>query len=1175
MPAYVPLHIHSEYSLSDSILRIADLGHFAAEQGLEAIALTDRNTLYGALKFYRNMRTLGIKPVLGCDLSVRDSEGAISQLVLLAQTVEGFRHLCELLSFAYTSDQKNGDIATNIDRFTRERCSGILALSGGLEGSVGRAVENGDFALAEARAKYWHTLFPGRFYLQVSRSGKAGEEALLAACARIGETLRLPAVATNLACFAKADDYQVHEVRVCISNGYVMDDSKRPRNYTPAQHLRGVADMAATFADAGILLENTAVVAQRCNVVLDLDHYHLPDFPLPQNFDIKTYLVEEARKGLERRMEGLYPDPDLRAEKQPQYHKRLEDELAVINQMGFPGYFLIVADFIRWAKDNDVPVGPGRGSGAGSLVAFALQITDLDPLAYDLLFERFLNPERVSMPDFDIDFCMEKRDRVIRYVAAKYGGDRVAQIATHGTMAAKAVVRDVGRVLGMPYPVVDRISRMVPGTLGVTLPDALGRSDRAKEKAEFFSADLLERYQQDEETRHLLDIALQLEGLARNVGRHAGGVVIAPSRLTDFSALYCEQAGGALVTQFDKDDIEAAGLVKFDFLGLRTLTVIDWTVANINRRRRREGKAADFRIDRIALDDGATFRLLKSCRTTAVFQLESVGMRNLIKKLQPDTFEDIVALVALFRPGPLQSGMVDDFINRKHGLAAVHYPHPALEPILKTTYGVMVYQEQVMQVAQVLADYSLGEADLLRRAMGKKKVEVMVEQRAVFLRRAVAGGVAEKVATAIFDLIAKFAEYGFNKSHSAAYALLSYQTAWLKTHYPAEFMAAVLTSDMDRTDKVVQHIDECEALGVAIHPPSLNHSDYAFSVDESGGVIFGLGAIKGVGQAAIESITAERDANGAFLSLLDLCRRTDLKTLKRNTLETLICAGAFDAVEANRGGLFEAVPQALKLAAQDHENARNHQADMFGLFGEKNDGQTLRIAAHNAWETGKQLAYEKQALGLFLSDHPVNAVAEELRAICGASLAGLEEKMSTWTVPKSRGKSHSVTLGGLIADVRRVVTKKGQPMAFVVLDDRSGRIEVTVFGEQLERYRDLLCGDRLVVVQVKAEYAFYQQRWRLTAERMFPFDEARYVLARAVKIATTMERFDVQAIADIQVMRLQEGETKAGGVVELSLSSPAAAVAGRLRLDGRYRLDRDSLERLQARFGENSVTLIY
>ena len=1175
MAAYVPLHVHSEYSLSDSILRIEDLGNFAAQQGLEAMALSDRNTLYGAVKFYKKMRALGVKPVLGCDLSVRDGQGRITQLILFAQNAEGFKHLCELLSFAYVSDQRHGEIATNMERFTVAQCGGILALSGGLEGDIGTALGNGDFVLAEARAEYWRKIFPGRFYLQVSRCGQAGEEALMAASAEIAERLHLPAVATNLACFPGADDYQVHEARVCISNGHVMDDPKRPRYYTEKQHLRSVADMQAAFSDAAILVENTAAVAQRCNVVLDLDHYHLPDFPLAQGVDIKKYLIEQAGEGLERRMQALYPDPALRAEKTPLYRARLQDELAVINQMDFPGYFLIVADFIRWAKDNDVPVGPGRGSGAGSLVAFALRITDLDPLAYDLLFERFLNPERISMPDFDIDFCMEKRDRVIRYVAEKYGNDRVAQIATHGTMAAKAVVRDVGRVLGMPYTVVDRISKMVPTALGVTLPDALGRSEKAKEKAEFFSADLLEQYENDEETRYLLDIAMQLEGLARNVGKHAGGVVIAPTRLTDFSALYCEQAGGALVTQFDKDDIEAAGLVKFDFLGLRTLTVIDWAVANINLRRKREGKAGDFRITAIALDDPDTFDLLKSCRTTAVFQLESPGMRNLIKKLQPDSFEDIIALVALFRPGPLQSGMVDDFINRKHGFAAVQYPHPALEPILKTTYGVMVYQEQVMQVAQVLANYSLGEADLLRRAMGKKKAAVMDEQKAVFVERAVTGGVGEKVATDIFDLMAKFAEYGFNKSHSAAYALLSYQTAWLKTHYPAEFMAAVLTSDMDRSDKVVQHIEECREIGVTVHPPSLNHSSYAFGVDESGRVIFGLGAVKGVGQAAIDLISGERDANGAFVCLLDLCRRMDLKTLKRNTLETLICAGAFDDIEANRGGLFHALPQALKLAEQYHENEKNRQGDMFGLFDEGDNGQTLQVDADKAWEIGTQLAYEKQTLGLFLSDHPVNAVARQLRAICGASLAELEETIAAWTVPKRRGEARFVKLGGLIVDVRRIVTKKGQPMAFVTLDDRLGRLEVTLFGEQFERYRERLVIDQLVVVQAKAEYAFYQQNWRLTAEQVFAFDEARYVLAKAVQIETTMDTLDVRTLARFQRTRVAEDNAASGMVIHLSLSSPSAATAGRLRLDGRYRLDREALERMKETFGENNVSLLY
>ena len=935
--------------------------------------------------------------------------------------------------------------------------------------------------------------------------------------------------------------------------------------------------MAQTFHDAPELLENAAEVAKRCNLELTLGKNYLPDFPIPAGQTVGDFLASESHQGLEARLQQLFPEETQRAAHADEYRARLETEIQVINTMGFPGYFLIVADFIQWAKAHDIPVGPGRGSGAGSLVAYALGITDLDPLAYDLLFERFLNPERVSMPDFDVDFCMDKRDQVIAYVAKKYGHDKVSQIATHGTMAAKAVVRDVGRVMGLSYSFCDRISKMIPAKpLGTSLSDALGRSKKSTEEPERVSQSLREQYENDEDTRQLIDTALRLEGLTRNVGKHAGGVVIAPTKLTDFSAIYCETAGSSLSTQFDKDDIEAVGLVKFDFLGLRTLTVIDWALAHVNRRRARQGEVA-LKMADVPLDDAKTFALLKSCQTTAVFQLESSGMKNLIKKLQPDTFEDIIALVALFRPGPLQSGMVDDFIARKHGLADVAYPHPDLEPILRTTYGVMVYQEQVMQVAQVLAKYTLGGADELRRAMGKKKAEEMARHRGIFVSGATANGVTEKVAGDIFDLMAKFAEYGFNKSHSAAYALLSYHTAWLKAHYPAEFMAAVLSSEMEHTDKLVRVIDECFDMGLTIRPPCINRSDFAFTVAD-GEIIYGLGAVKGVGEAAIGRLLEERGKHGAFRSLTHLCERMDIKKLNKKTLETLIYAGAFDTIEANRGGLFAALPQAFKLAEQHHKNQNVQQGDMFGLFGGDAElpKETLTIDPAHAWEKREQLEYEKETLGLFLTDHPINAVRQELTAMCSHTLAEVLENFEKWEKPRRRDEGVEMVIGGLVVDIRIINSKKnGEPMAFVTLDDRSGRIEFGVFGEEVNTYRDLLRLDRVLIVKVRASYAFFRDEWRLSLLELHDLEVARYERLRELRLQACESDFsDANALPELLAL-LQACKDDNGARLMLQLRLDSIAARGELRIPGHYRFAGAEVAQLRERFGAHGVSLHY
>src|SRR5689334_22147141 len=818
--SFVHLRLHTEYSLVDSVVRIDDLVQDVAKKGMPAVAVTDQHNLFAMVKFYKAALGAGVKPLIGVDLFVRETGERVqpTRLTLLCQSSEGYGNITRLVSRAYLEGQQRS--APLIDRrwLDHQNTRGLIALSGGMEGDVGRALGNGKEHDAEQALDRWLQLFGSdRFYIELQRVGRPGEEPYIASAVSLASKRGVPVVATNDARFLKPDDFDSHEARVCIHDGTLLADKGRARKYTQQQYVRTPEEMAELFADVPEALANSVEIARRCSLVLKLGESRLPRYPVPEGHTAETFVRAESERGLTARLAMLnVADPEP-------YKKRLEIELNVIVQMGFSGYFLIVADFIKWARENGVPVGPGRGSGAGSLVAYCLGITDLDPLAHDLLFERFLNPERVSMPDFDVDFCMEGRDRVIRYVADKYGRERVSQIITYGTMAAKAVVRDVGRVLGMTYGFVDRIAKLIPFELGITLDDALTKEPELKRL-----------YDTEDEIKNLIDMARSLEGLTRNAGMHAGGVVIAPSVLTDFAPLYCEEGSTSVVTQFDKDDVEAAGLVKFDFLGLRTLTIIDWAIKTINRIRGQRGLDA-LDTNKIPMADERSYTLLKACKTTAVFQLESRGMKDLIRRLQPDCFEDIVALVALFRPGPLQSGMVDDFIDRKHGRidGPIDYLHPDLKPVLYPTYGVILYQEQVMQIAQVLAGYTLGGADMLRRAMGKKKPEEMAKQRAIFLEGATKRGVDEKQAGNIFDLMEKFAGYGFNKSHSAAYALLTYQTAYLKAHYAAAFMAAVLSADMDHTDKVVTLIRDCrDALGLEVKPPDVNISRYEFTVDD-------------------------------------------------------------------------------------------------------------------------------------------------------------------------------------------------------------------------------------------------------------------------------------------------------------------------------------------------------
>ena len=1065
---FVHLHLHTEYSLVDGLLRIEPLMTAVKASAMKAVAVTDYCNLFAAVKVYRAALASGIKPILGVEIpfSRAGDPQKLFSVVLLCQNEQGYRNLTRLISKAYQEGQRLGQAQLCFE-WLADHAEGLIALSGGCRGDIGQALLQDNLPLAQSYAKEWIALFADRFYLELMRTDREGEALYNQAVLGIADEMLIPIVASNDVRFLKQADFDAHEARVCIHRGDILADDKRVKAYSSAQYLRSPTEMASLFADLPQALANSVEIAKRCTVILSLGEAYLPQFPTPDKQSVETYLTKLAEMGLAARLEQLGPrsvDP---------YHQRLQIELNVINAMGFAGYFLIVADFIQWAKLNDVPVGPGRGSGAGSLVAYALGITELDPLQYDLLFERFLNPERVSMPDFDIDFCMDGRDRVIEYVAEKYGRQAVSQIITFGTMAAKAVVRDVGRVLGHPYGFVDKLAKLVPFELGIQLSDALKKEP-----------ELAQRYANEEEVKELFDLALSLEGLARNAGKHAGGLVIAPSELTDFTAIYCEQGSNHIVSHFDKDDVEAVGLVKFDFLGLRTLTIINGALKIINSA----NIDAKIDINHIPLDDSATFRLLKACQTTAVFQLESRGMKELIHRLQPDSFEDVIALVALFRPGPLQSGMVDDFIERKHGLSKVVYPHPDLEPILKPTYGVILYQEQVMQIAQVLANYTLGAADLLRRAMGKKKPEEMAKQRLIFTEGATARGVDLDCSTAIFDLMEKFAGYGFNKSHSAAYALIAYQTAWLKAHYPAAFMASVLSADMDNTDKVVGFIRECEIMLLKVLPPSINHSQFEFTVGDQQHLRYGLGAIKGLGEAAIALLVDERHRQGPFLDLFDLCRRVDLRKINHRVIEALIKSGAFDDWEQERAALFHNLDKAMDLGSVHAQDRHSGQGDLFAVMEDESMfAQAYEPAA--PWSMKQRLEGEKETLGLYLTGHPADPFEHEFKAFI-QPIRKLEQV-----------QAKKVITCGLLSHIKKIVTKTGKKLnIFTLTATGNARVELVVFSELFELKTESLILGEVIVVEGELGRDQFSGGMKISALQLYGVAEARFRFARYLQI---------------------------------------------------------------------------
>lgn len=1040
-PAFVHLRLHSEYSIVDGIVRIDEAIAAAREDAMPALALTDLSNMFGLIKFYQSACRAGIKPIAGCEVWIgNDHEpGEPYRILLLCQSTTGYLRLCRLLSQAYRLNNHRGRAIVKKSWFETDAIGseGLIALSGGISGEITRLLLLADTMAAETAARDWARLFPDRFYLEIQRCGQPNEETWVRATLHLASRLELPVVATHPVQFLQPEDYRAHDVRVCIAQGYVLGDQRRPKEFTTEQYFKTQSQMVELFSDVPAALANSVEIARRCSLLLDLNITRLPTFPTPAGIGIERYLREQAQSGLETRLQQLYPQPEILDSKRPLYQSRLDFEVDTIIQMGFSGYFLIVADFINWAKRHAIPVGPGRGSGAGSLVAYSLGITDLDPLRYDLLFERFLNPERVSMPDFDIDFCQDRREQVIEYVRNRYGESSVAQIATFGTMAARAVVRDVGRVLDLPYNFVDQLAKLIPHELGMTL-----------RKARELEPILNQRAEAEEDVRNLLELAERLEGLTRNVGMHAGGVLIAPGEITDFCPIYCANTGDAVVSQFDKDDVEKIGLVKFDFLGLRTLTILDRAVEDIrhNQMMTKKEPAWAFSLNSIPLQDAATFDLMAKGNTVGIFQFESRGMKDLLQKAKPDRFEDLIALVALYRPGPMD--LIPDFIERKHG-KRVDYLDPRLEPILGATYGIMIYQEQVMQIAQVIGGYSLGSADLLRRAMGKKKVEEMAQQRAVFVKGAIRNDVSEQNAILLFNLMEKFAGYGFNKSHAAAYALIAYQTAYLKAHYPAELLAACLSADMDDTDKVNVFYEDCRLNGITLLPPDINQSVYRFVPVDGRTIRYGLGAIKGTGEAAINAIVQARQSRGNFTDLYDLCQRVDRRIVNRRVLEALIRAGALDCLDTNRAALMASVGVAIDYAEQCSQSAKQLSLFDTDLAINRPPG----LATVPAWRENTRLYHEKAALGFYLSGHPFSSYAAELKRFIPIRLNQLQPRREPQLI------------AGIIFSIRKQMTRRGK-IAIILLDDGLARVEVVIYDDLLSEHRVQLKTDELLIARV-------------------------------------------------------------------------------------------------------------
>lgn len=1146
-PRFIHLRLHSEFSITDGIVRLNDAVQRAVALGMPALGLSDLMNIFGMVKFYKACRQAGIKPIIGCDVWLEnpDERDQPFRLLLIAKNHAGYLRLCQLLTDAYTLNQYRGRAEIQRSWLEQGDNRDLLCLSGAHLGDVGSALARGRRTEAIERALEWQRCFPSGYYLELQRLDNAQLESIVQQTLWLANETGLPVVATHPIQFMETDDFKAHEARVCIAQGYTLADTRRPRQFASCQAFLTVDDMVARFHDIPEALANSVAIAERCSVTIPLNQSYLPPFPTPTGESLDAYLVQRAGDGLSQRLALLFPDPELRAQQQARYRERLSFETDTIIQMGFAGYFLIVADFINWAKTHGCPVGPGRGSGAGSLVAYSLGITDIDPLAYALLFERFLNPERVSMPDFDVDFCQDNRQRVIDYVRHTYGAQAVSQIATFGTLASKAVVRDVGRVLDLPYSFCDQLSKLIPS--------APGKQYSLDEAVEMEPL-LHERLGSEEEVRELWQLAKKLEGLTRNVGMHAGGVLIAPGKLTHFCPLYQASAEDAVpVAMFDKDDVEEIGLVKFDFLGLRNLTIIELALHYIKQLDPEFNTA----LNRLPFTDAATYQVLQNANTTAVFQLESEGMKRLLEKLKPDRFEDIIAVLALYRPGPLGSGMVDDFILRKAGKQRVDYFHPDLTACLEPTYGVIVYQEQVMQISQIIGGYTLGGADMLRRAMGKKKPEEMAKHRHLFVEGAINKGYDAALAEQLFDLMAKFAEYGFNKSHTAAYAVVAYQTAWLKAHHCAAFIAATMSSELDNTDQLQVFYDDARANGLVFLAPDINASCYRFVPVDRKHIRYALGAIKGTGQAAVEHLVQVRDASGPFVDLFDFCRRTDRKTVNKRTIEALVRAGAFDSLERNRAKLLANVALCMEVAEQEALNS--HQQ---GLFDSCAIASTSALALTEvpAWSAATELAEEKTALGLYLSGHPFSAYEQEIRAFIKTPLHRL--------IPRKEPQ----VLAGFACHIRTKVGSRGK-MAFIQLDDGTAKHEVSVFAEVFEANRQRLKEDTVLIIEGKVSSDDFSGGLRIIADKIYELGEARSRYARRLHLKITHSQVDAAVVLR---RTLSPYRTRDGGCpVHILYCNPSAQGELMLPPDWAVRLDDGLLGGLRAWLGEHAVKVVW
>jgi DNA polymerase-3 subunit alpha len=1155
--SFVHLRTHTEFSVVDGTLRIDDAVRAARADGQGALAITDLSNLFGAVKFYKACRSAGVKPLIGADLwlAPEGGEKQPSRLLVLAQDRDGYHNLCELLSRAWTKHVHRAQAWVPWDELAAH-AGGLIALSGADAGAVGQALLAGDGARASAIAQRLAAIFPRRFYLELQRARLPGNEAHVRAAVPLAAALKLPVVATHPVQFASADDYEAHEARVCIAEGETLANPRRVKRYTREQYFKSAAQMAELFADLPSALANTRAIAERCNLRLDLGRAQLPDFPTPDAVPIEAYFRQQSERGLDERLRVLYPDAAERERERPRYAERLQFELATIVEMGFAGYFLIVADFIVWAREHGCPVGPGRGSGAGSLVAYALKITDLDPLRYQLLFERFLNPERVSMPDFDIDFCQANRDRVIDYVKAKYGRDAVSQIATFGTMAAKAALRDVGRVLGMGYGHVDSIAKLVPAPPGktVTLAPVPDEPDPGVIYARKEAPELEQRAAAEEEVGELLALATRVEGIVRNIGMHAGGVLIAPGRITDFCPLYQQPGSDSAVSQYDKDDVEAIGLVKFDFLGLATLTILELAKDFIAE--------PGFSFEALTLDDPRVYRLFADGRTESVFQFESPGMQRMLREARPSRFEDLIALNAMYRPGPMDN--IPTFCLRKHGREPVTYPHPLLEGVLAETYGIFVYQEQVMQAAQVLGGYTLGGADLLRRAMGKKKAEEMAQQRAIFRDGAAKQGIAQAQADEVFDLMEKFAGYGFNKSHAAAYSLLAYHTAWLKVHHPAAFYAANMTIEADNTDKLQVLIADAQEFGVRFEPPDINRGVARFAPVDAATVRYGLGAVKGTGAAAIEAIVAARDAGGAFRSLFDFCARVDRQRINKRVVEALVKAGAFDALHPDRAAALGSVQLALDWAGT--QAAHVDQGGLFD-FGDSHAASTHEpaLVAAPAWGVREKLGHEKAALGLCLSGHLFDECDAEVRQFVPRRIADLADSRD------------AVVVAGIVGGLRIVNGNRGR-LAIFKLDDKSGGIETVVDEKLFEPLRERVRDDELIVVQGRVQTdRFGGGSLRLNATALWDLAGARARFGRYLRVAVRNGGKAppvAELLRDFPPRRAAASATALGLSVRIVLEREQAQAEIDLGEDARFYPSDQALARWQAAT-RGQATVVY